>query len=229
MADQKDGGAFIPAFAHKILHLRGLFHAQRGSRFVHHEHPRAAHQCTGAGDALALSAGHTDHSLVDIRDRDLQAVQFRACACAHLAVVEKAEPAKRRGEKDLASQKDVCRHVQRVDEREILIDRRDPFRACGAGIGKPDRLSVKKDPPAVGAEVSREDVDERGFPGSVPAYKRMDLPGAKGKRRVDERIDSAETFGKMFRRKNGCIMQRIHGSPRKCIWHQYSIQSLNCL
>ena len=75
----------------------------------------------------------------------------------------------------LAAEEQVCRSVELVRERKILVDGLDAELARFARVRDGDRFAVDRDLAGVGMVDARDDLDQRRLAGAVVADDRVHL------------------------------------------------------
>ncbi len=122
-------------------------------------------------DRLALAARQPRHGDVDARDVDPDLIQRAARLALHLAVGQERQ----RAVHALAAQEQVVVDRQFVDQRQVLIDGVDPFRARVVDAFRRVRLPVQEHLPAVLALEAAEDLDQRRLARAVVAEQAQHL------------------------------------------------------
>ena len=110
----------------------------------------------------------------------------------HAPLVHQPERARDRVAVDeLAVQEEVLHHVERVHEREVLVDGLDPERARRLGRERAVILAVDQDRARVGTVHARQALDERGLAGAVVADEPEHLAAAELEVDAVERLHRA--------------------------------------
>ena len=104
---------------------RALLGAHRRQRLVEQDDVRVGVDRARDRDRLALAAGQARHGDVDARDVDADLIERLARFALHLAVGQERQ----RTVHLLAAQEQVVVDRQFVDQREVLVDGLDAFRA----------------------------------------------------------------------------------------------------
>ena len=91
----------------------------------------------------------------------------------------------------LAAEQEVAGDVDRVAERQVLIDHLDPLAAGIGGRGEADFAAVEKDPAGIGNDGAGEDLAQGRLAGAVVADEAEDLAGAQHEVDAIERLDGA--------------------------------------
>ena len=108
---------------------------------------------------VSLSAGHGRDRPVEARQADVELVQELPCLLGHAGVLQAGEDAEDAG-CEFASEEDVLRDVEAVDQSKVLVQRGDAGgqRVLRRGDGVGD--AVHGDGAAVGGLGTGEDLDQ---------------------------------------------------------------------
>ena len=143
VGDQNDADALRADRANEVEHRVDLGDRERGGRLVHDEDERIERDRAPDRDALALAAGKVLDLEPRARHADAEMLEHLRGLGVHLALVHErhAEDAPER----LAAEQEVAGDVDRVAERQVLIDHLDPLAPRVGGRSEADFTAVEDD------------------------------------------------------------------------------------
>ena len=115
-----------PASGNAANELQNRFNfrdGQRGGGFIHNQHFRVKGRGAGDGYSLALAAGEISHQQPGIRNGDPEPFKHLSGIGVHFGLVEKGDAEDRFHR--LTAHKQIARDIDRVTERQILVDHLD--------------------------------------------------------------------------------------------------------
>ena len=184
MGNQNHAHAASGNAANEFQHRLNFRDGQRGGGFIHNQHFRVKGRRAGDGNGLTLAAGEISHQQAGIRNRDPESFKHLPGVGVHFGLVEKGDTEDRFHR--LAAHKQIARDVDRVAQRQILVDHLD---MAAARIGRISELllfAVDANRAAGGDHRPREYFGQGGFPRAVIAHQAQHLA------RSQLEIDSAQ-------------------------------------
>ena len=182
-----------PQFTHDPEKNGRLVLIQYSSRLVHNQQTAFDRQRFGDFDHLFLCyTERVDHP--PGIQRYTQTLQLPPGFGTHPGIVQQTEPAR------LASEKNIFRHRQVIDQIEFL---RNPF---DPRFARPQSMPAKTDRPRIGTMNSEQALDQRRLARAVLPHETENFPGSdrqgdSGKdTRPSERLDKRIQFKQRFRR-----------------------------
>jgi hypothetical protein len=198
VADEDDGGPVCLQVAHELHHLLGLGDTERRGRLVHDHELGAVNERPRDRHRLPLTAGEQRDGDANGGKVDADALeQLLGLGAATFLVDEGAS-------RELRAEEKVGGDVAGVDQRQILVDRRDAgfHRVLGAGQGQ--GLTVEQQLALVRRVETGDDLDQRGLARAVVAEQGQDLAGADLEVDVLERLHVTERLADA-----PCLQERL--------------------
>ena len=187
MRDEDHGDTAVAGLEDVLEHDAGLLDAERRGRLVEDQHAGAEVHGTRDRDRLPLTAGERADGLVGIANVDPHLVQLPAHDLLRGRAVEELQRpdplARLRAEEEVPPDRHQRHH------RKVLVDGRNPARACVARRREMHLLAVDDQASAVRLVTAREDLDEARLAGAVVAEDARHLAGVHVRRDVVQRDD----------------------------------------
>jgi len=154
-------------------------------------------------DALALAAREVADREAGAWDPDVELVEHRPRLPVHPRPVE--ERAKRPAPPRLPPEEEVAGDVDRVAEREVLVDHLDPAAAGVGRRGEADLLAVDDDPAPVRRLGPGQDLGQGRLAGGVVADQPQHLPRLEPEIDPPQRLDRPEALGDPLHQDEGAL------------------------